>query len=93
MHWHEVRGHVLTTTGRRLEDVGVADFIDLVYAYAVNSPTERNVSRKSMIGFMFDAKADDGEEGEDMSFDGFQRSSFSMLDELDDLHSVMSGVE
>ena len=79
--------------GKRLEDVDLADFIDLVYNYSINMPSERNSSRKSMIGYLFGVKTDDEEGNEDMSFDGFQRSSMSMLDELDDLHSMMSGVE
>jgi hypothetical protein len=88
-----VRGHVLTTTGRRLEDVDIADFIDLVYTYAINAPSERNSARKSMLGYVFGVTISDDEENEDMTFEGFQRSSLSMLDELDDMHSMMSGVE
>lgn len=79
--------------GKRLEDVDLADFIDLVYNYSINMPSERNSSRKSMIGYLFNVNTTDEEGTEDMSFDGFQRSSLSMLDELDDLHSMMSGVE
>lgn len=88
-----MRGHVLTTTGKRLEDVDIADFIDLVYSYSINTPSERNTARKSMLGYVFGVKTTDEEGNEDMTFDGFQRSSLSMLDELDDLHSTMSGVE
>ena len=79
--------------GKRLEDVDLGDFIDLVYNYSINMPSERNNARKSMIGYLFDVKTDQEDGGEDMTFDGFQRSSLSMLDELDDLHATMSGVE
>lgn len=46
-----------------------------------------------MLGYVFGVNISDGDENEDMTFEGFQRSSLSMLDELDDMHSMMSGVE
>jgi hypothetical protein len=80
--------------GKRLEDVDLGDFIDLVYNYSINAPSERNSARKSMLGYVFGVTISDGDEsGEDMTFDGFQRSSLAMLDELDDMHSMMSGVD
>lgn len=78
-----MRGHVLTTTGRRLEDVDIADFIDMVYDYSINMPSERNTARKSMLGYIFGVKITNSGETEDMTFDGFRNSSLSMLDELD----------
>jgi hypothetical protein len=84
-----VRGHLLTTRGKRLEDVGIPDFIDIVYAFAIN--TAPNEARTGMLSYMFDFKPEGEEAAEDMTFDGFKSASLSMLDELDDLHSTMAG--
>lgn len=78
-----MRGHVLTTTGKRLEDVGIPDFIDIVYAYSINSPDKRTDFRSAMLGYLFDFKEEAVESAEEMTFDGFQRQSLSMIDELD----------
>lgn len=83
MHWHEIRGHVLATTHERLEDVGIADFIDIVYSYSINSPQMRNEFRTAMMAYIHDYKVDEPEGAEDMSFEGFTKSATSMLDELD----------
>lgn len=36
-----------------------------------------------MLGYIFDFKEEEVESAEEMTFDGFQRQSLSMLDELD----------
>jgi hypothetical protein len=77
-----VRGHLLTTRGQRLEDVGQADFIDIVYSYSVNSPELRNDFRSAMVGYMFEITTEE-ERQEDMTFTGFTKQSINMLDELD----------
>lgn len=66
-----------------MEDVDIADFIDMVYDYSINMPSERNTARKSMLGYIFGVKITNSGETEDMTFDGFRNSSLSMLDELD----------
>lgn len=78
-----MRGHVLTTTGKRLEDVGLPDFVDLVYTYSINAPSERNSMRTAMLNYIFDLKTEQQQYAEDMTFEGFQKQSLSMLDELD----------
>lgn len=75
-----MRGHLLTTTGRRLEAVGVADFCDIVYAYAINSSEHRGTFRSGILGYMYDFTEKSEEEA---TFEGFQKQSMSMLDELD----------
>jgi len=66
-----------------LEDVGIPDFIDIVYAYSINSPDKRVDFRSAMLGYVFDFREQADESAEDMTFEGFQKSSLSMLDELD----------
>ena len=78
-----MRGHVLTTTGKRLEDLGIPDFIDIVYSYSINSPENRTQFRSGMMAYYFDYKENEVEGAEDMTFEGFQKSSLSMIDELD----------
>lgn len=39
-------------------------------------------ARSGMLSYIFDYK-EEGEENEDMTFDGFRKSSLSMMDELD----------
>lgn len=77
-----MRGHLLTTTGTRLEDTGIHDFLDVVYAYVVNSPEHRGEMRSSILKYMFDIH-EETETNEDMTFEGFSKSAMSMLDELD----------
>lgn len=81
-----MRGHVLTTTGKRLEELGIPDFIDIVYNYAINGSDHRGTSRSSLLGYLFDLKSE-AEAAEDMTFSGFQKQSLSMLDELDSFQS------
>lgn len=83
MHWHELRGHLFATTGKRLEDLDVRDFLDFAYAYAINAPESRNVVRSGLLSYMFEY-AEDEPEGE-LTHEGFvkQAMSPSLLDELD----------
>jgi hypothetical protein len=83
VHWHEIRGHLLTATGRRLEDLDVHDFLDVAYSYGINSPESRDTIRSGILGYMFEF-AEAEAEGE-MTHEGFvkQALSPSMLDELD----------
>lgn len=82
VHWHEIRGHLFTTTGTKLEEVGIPDFIDICYSYALNSPEHRADMRTAMMGFMFDYAQ---EVEEEKTFEGFKKAALnpSMLDELD----------
>jgi hypothetical protein len=78
-----LRGHLLTTSGRKLETVGQRDFIDIAYAYAVNSTEMRHEFRKAINGYAFDYASAEKATEDDMTFDGFTKQSISMLDELD----------
>lgn len=66
-----------------MENVGIPDFIDVVYAYSINSSEHRPQFRSGMMSYFFDYKQDEVQGAEDMSFEGFQKSSLSMIDELD----------
>ena len=79
-----MRGHLLATSGRRLEDTDQSEFLDITYAYAINPYSEhRNDFRSSLLGYIFDyADAVSDEEG-DTTFEGFQKQSLSLLDQLD----------
>ena len=70
-----------------MEKVGIRDFIDVVYAYSINSPQMRNEFRSSMSSYIFDYKEAAPEAAEDMSFDGFQSQALSLLDDLDEFTS------
>jgi hypothetical protein len=65
-----------------LEKVGIRDFIDIVYSYAINSPEMRHDFRTAFLGYAFDYKVGRAAE-EDLTFEGFERSALDMLDELD----------
>jgi len=78
-----VRGHLLTTTGKRLENVGIRDFCDIVYAYAISGTEVRHDFRKAFTVYIFDLKTEKPDD-EDTTFEGFQKQSLSMLDELDE---------
>lgn len=78
-----MRGQLLGTTGKKLEKVGVRDFCDIVYAYAINSPQHRSDFRSSFLGYTYDFKEAVTPGDEDMSFEGFSQQATSMLDELD----------
>lgn len=43
----------------------------------------RQEFRTAMLGYVFDYSTKDSANDEDMSFEGFQKQSMSMLDELD----------
>ena len=73
---------MFTTTGRRLENIGQRDFVDVVYSYAVNSSELRHEFRKALHGYIFDYTVAPPPE-EDKTFEGFTKQSMSMLDELD----------
>lgn len=77
-----MRGHLLGTTGKKLEKVGVRDFCDIVYAYAINSSEHRTTFRSAFLGYAFDFK-EESVADDDMTFEGFTKQSLSMLDELD----------
>lgn len=77
-----MRGHLLTTQGRCLEDVGISDFLDISYAYAIGAAERRSDFRSSILGYMFDFNEDKAAE-EDKTFAGFQKQASSMLDQLD----------
>jgi hypothetical protein len=77
-----VRGHLLTTTGKRLEDVGQRDFLDIVYAYAVNSGEMRHDFREAFLTYSYDLPTAISPE-EAGSFEGFTKQSLSLLDELE----------
>lgn len=77
-----MRGHLFTTTGKALENIGQRDFIDVVYAYAVNSPEMRHEFRSALLGYVFDIPTELDAEAE-QTFEGFTKQSMSMLDELD----------
>ena len=66
--------------------MGIRDFIDVVYAYSINSPQMRNEFRSSMTSYIFDYKEDIAAD-EDMTFDGFQNQALSMMDDLDAFNS------
>jgi hypothetical protein len=73
---------LFTTSGRRLEDIGQRDFVDVVYSYAINSNELRHEFRKALLGYVFDYVVTAPAE-EDKTFEGFTKQSMSMLDELD----------
>lgn len=73
-----MRGSLLAT-GQRLEDFDIRDFIDVVYAYAINGGPERNAVRDNFIEYAWDLKAP----AEKMASQPFDVQSKSMLDELD----------
>jgi len=62
--------------------VGQRDFIDITYAYAVNSTELRHEFRKAINGYAFGFSTAPPPE-EDMTFEGFTKQSMSLLDELD----------
>lgn len=76
-----MRGHLLTTTGRKLEKSSIGDFIDIVYSYAINGSEHRHDVRTAFLGFCFDFQTIEVEE--DRTFQGFEKSALSMMDELD----------
>lgn len=83
MHWHEIRGHLFTTTGRRLEDLDVRDFLDVAYAYSINAPESRNQIRTGILGYMFEFT--EAEKEGEMTHEGFVKQALTsnLLDELD----------
>lgn len=63
-----------------MEKLDLRDFCDVVYSYSVNSPEHRGLYRSSFLGYVFDFKE---QEDEEAGFQGFQKQSLSMMDELD----------
>lgn len=80
-----MRGHWLTTTGGRLEEASIEDFLDLVYTYSINSPEIRHDMRSSILGYAFDFQEEAEEKEADKTFDGFKKQALnkSMIDQLD----------
>lgn len=72
---------MLGTTGKRLEKIGIPDFIDVVYSYSINSEEMRNDFRSAMLSYIFDYSTETQEE--DMTFDGFQKQALSIMGDLD----------
>ena len=68
-----------------MEEIGIPDFIDVVYAYSINSPEMRNDFRSAMLAYVFEYTMESGEEQEEeMTFDGFQKQALNMMDDLDE---------
>lgn len=61
----------------------IGDFLDICYAYSINSPEMRADIRSAMLGYMFEFEEQDTEA--EKTFEGFKKAALSpsMLDELD----------
>lgn len=73
---------MLTTSGQRLEHYDIKDFIDVVYAYAINHNGESNLhGREFFIEYIHDLKPD----AEKMAKADFKTQTASLMDEMDAL--------
>lgn len=66
--------------------MGVRDFIDITYAYAINSDQYRSEFRSGMNAYIYDIQIEVAEE-EHPTFEGFQKQALDsdLLAEMDAL--------
>lgn len=72
-----MRGHLLTTSGQRLEDFDIRDFLDVVYAYAIAGGEDRTMSRDWFTEYIYDLTPDK------IGNADFDVQSKTMINELD----------